>query len=62
MRRGRSTAQRTMRLSAAPVGMTAIVDAIGVVSAVAAEAVDEAAVAFGGALVGSGCGPGHGAE
>jgi hypothetical protein len=31
-------------------------------SAVAAEAVDEAAVAFVGALAGSGCGPGHGAE
>jgi len=30
--------------------------------AVAAEAVDEAAVAFVRALVGSGCGPGHGAE
>jgi hypothetical protein len=31
-------------------------------SAVAAEAVNETAVAFVGALVGSGCGPGHGAE
>ena len=31
-------------------------------SAVAAEAVDEAAVTFVGALGGNGCGPGHGAE